>query len=64
MLGTAASDCNDDGAVTIDELVRAVRVALGELATDACPPADRDGDGTVSISELIAAVNVALAPCA
>src|SRR5262249_10612738 len=56
-------DCNGDDAVSIDELVLAVGIALGETETSACLVADRDGSGTVQIDELIAAVNVALQGC-
>lgn len=57
-------DCGGDGAVSIDELVRAVRIALGEAAGDTCAAVDTDGDGVVSIAELIAAVSRALGGCA
>ena len=60
---TCAGDCGGDGAVTIDDLVRAVRIALGESPVDQCAAADRDGNGTVSIDDLIAAVNAALSGC-
>ena len=56
-------DCNGDDAVSIDELVLAVRIALGENETSDCLVADRDGSGTVEIDELIAAVSVALSGC-
>lgn len=57
---TPSGDCDDDGAVTIGELVRAVAIALGEVPLAACPAADRDADGAVVIDELIAAVAAAL----
>lgn len=53
-------DCNGDGTVTIDELVVAVRIALGQAAAATCPTADVDGNGTVAVNELIAAVGAAL----
>src|SRR5690606_12515036 len=37
-------DCNGDGMVTIDELIRAVRIPLGEALLDVCPAADATGD--------------------
>jgi len=58
------ADCNQDGMVSIAELVRAVNIALGTVALDQCPSADTNGDGTVSINELIQAVNAALLGCA
>lgn len=56
-------DCNNDGAVTVAELVRAVSVALGSLPAADCPAADLNGDAMVAISELLQAVNAALAGC-
>jgi hypothetical protein len=47
--------------VTVDELVRAVGVALDAQPLSSCASADRDSDGTVRIDELIAAINTALA---
>ena len=56
-------DCNSDGAVTIDELVRAVSIALGSGPLDGCGAADADHNGQVSIDELVAAVLNALQGC-
>ena len=56
-------DCNGDGAVSIDELVRGVGIALGTGDLSGCPAFDTSDDGAVSIDELIAAVNAALAGC-
>lgn len=55
-----AGDCNGDGIVTIDELVRGVRVALGVDAASACAALDLDADGRVGVHELVAAVVAAL----
>ncbi|MDX2166094.1 MAG: hypothetical protein SF182_03495 [Deltaproteobacteria bacterium] len=60
---TCPADCNGDGQVTVNELVLAVGIALGETALVACPSADRDGDGAVMIGELVAAVAAALEGC-
>jgi hypothetical protein len=49
--------------VTVDELVRAVRIALETANVDVCNPADRDGNHAVSINELVLAVNAALLGC-
>lgn len=56
------ADCNDDGAVRINELVAAVNIALGG-ALSACPGADANGDGQVTINELVSAVSDALYGC-
>jgi hypothetical protein len=58
-----AGDCNDDGRVTINELIRGVNIALGRAAIDDCPSFDPNLDGRVTIGELIRAVNNALNGC-
>ena len=55
-------DCNEDGEVTVNELLVAVNIALG-AGLDGCPSADANGDGSVSVNELIAAVGFALNGC-
>jgi hypothetical protein len=59
----ACADCNGDGRVTVDELVRGVAIALRQSAADDCPAIDRDGDGAVTVDELVAAVGDALRGC-
>jgi hypothetical protein len=62
---TACSgDCNGDGTVTVDEIVRGVNIALGSLPVGDCPSFDTDGSGTVTVDELIRALNNALGGCA
>lgn len=58
-----AGDCDGNGTVTVDELVRAVSLALGEAAAP-CASADVDANGHIVVSELVAAVNAALDGCA
>lgn len=58
-----AADCDASGAVSIDELVRSVRIALGEDYFVACPATDRDRDLRVTIDELIAGVSASLEGC-
>jgi hypothetical protein len=53
-------DCGGDGAVTIDELVTAVNIALDRAPLSGCQSLDADGDGRVAVDELIAAVNETL----
>lgn len=55
-------DCDGDGAVTVDELIRGVALALGE-ETGRCSVVDANGDQQVTIDELTAAVGTALASC-
>ena len=61
--GACVGDCDEDGTVAIDELVKAVNIALGSAAVSVCPAADRNGNGMVTIDELLAAVNAALGGC-
>jgi hypothetical protein len=56
-------DCDGDGRVTVNELVRGVAIALGGAGLDHCAAADGNGDGRLSIAELVANVNAALAGC-
>lgn len=56
-------NCDGGPEVTVAELIRGVRIALGEAPLDLCPPFDANGDGRVAINELIAAVNNALYGC-
>jgi YVTN family beta-propeller protein len=56
-------DCNGDGAVSINELITGVSIALGQTAVTACSAIDSNADGTVTIDELIAAVDAALSGC-
>lgn len=60
---TCAGDCDGGGGVTIDELVRAVGIALGSGAVAGCASLDTNGDAQVSINELVAAVGNALDGC-
>jgi hypothetical protein len=56
-------DCDGNGTVAINELIRGVNIALGSTPLDDCPVFDTGGDGAVAINELIAAVNAALNGC-
>ena len=52
-----AGDCNGNGAVTPDELVLGVGIALGQESVDACFSLDTDGSGSVEVNEINTAVN-------
>ncbi len=56
-------DCAQDGAVTVDDVVQGVNIALGTTPLEGCPFADDNGDLMVTIDELITGVNAALAGC-
>jgi hypothetical protein len=53
-------DCNRNGAVAINELIRGVNIALGGAPVSECLPFDRVADGQVSVTELIRGVRNAL----
>jgi Tol biopolymer transport system component len=56
-------DCGGDGAVTVDELIAMVNIALGSAPIGRCIAGDSNHDATIGISEIIAAVNSALGGC-
>jgi hypothetical protein len=56
-------DCNDNGVVSVDEIIRGVVIATGALEVGNCPAFDANGDGRVSINELIGAIAKALEGC-
>ncbi len=57
-------DCTGDANVTVDELITAVRIALGGAPQIQCAVADANDDGVVTASELVAGVRNALEGCA
>lgn len=54
-------DCNDDGTITMRELVSGAERVVGRIRN--CPAADADLDGTVVIEEMVRAVQNAAAGC-
>ncbi len=60
--GPCWGDCSGDGAVTVDELILGVNMAL-DREVGACSRFDVNKDDTVSIDELVAAVTVSLFGC-
>ncbi len=61
--GPCVCDCDEDGAVRVNEMTRCVRIALGTTMLSQCPSGDRNGDGMVSISELVVGVTNTLHGC-
>lgn len=59
-----AGDCNDDGSVTVNELVLGVNIALDATPVGECTALDRDSSGAVEINELITATRSLLEGCA
>lgn len=58
-----AGDCNDDGHVSVDELVIGSQIALGRAELSMCPDLDADDTGSVEIDELVDAVAKATGGC-
>ena len=58
-----AGDCNMDGTVTVDELIKGVNIALDTLPLSACASFDANGNGVVTVDEIVKAVNAALLGC-
>jgi hypothetical protein len=56
-------DCDDDGAVSINELIVGVNIALGNAGIETCAAFDADDSLAVSINELVAAVRNAGRGC-
>lgn len=56
-------DCDDNGAVTIDELLRGIAIALGRHDAGTCPLLDTDRNGVIVVEELVGAVGTALTGC-
>lgn len=62
-VATCVGDCNADGRVTVDEILRGVNIALGNQSIDDCPSFARDNHGEVGVTQLIQAVNAVLRGC-
>ncbi|MDX2165600.1 MAG: heparinase II/III family protein [Deltaproteobacteria bacterium] len=58
------ADCDDGGVVTVDEILSAVGIALGQAGPQRCQAADADGDQHVTVAELVRAVADLLDGCA
>jgi len=56
-------DCNASAAVTVDEVIAMVTIALGDASVTACPAGDADANGQISIDEIMAAAHNALSGC-
>jgi len=56
-------DCDDNGVVTIDEVLTLVRISLGEVSATECLAGDLNSDGFITVEELLAAVNSVLLGC-
>jgi len=62
-VSACTGDCDGDGAVLVDEVIRGVNIALGTEELANCFAHDRDFDGQVTVDEILAAVTAALEGC-
>jgi hypothetical protein len=62
-LGPCIGDCDHNGRIAINELVRGVGIALTGTSPASCARLDANGNGSVSINELVSAVGAALNGC-
>jgi hypothetical protein len=58
-----SGDCDGNGQVTVDELLRGIGIVLGQGEAAGCTAFDVSGDGVVTVDEIVLAVNVALHGC-
>ncbi len=63
LASACVGDCDQNGTVSITELIRIVRMALSSLPTTTCAAVDLDQSGTVSIGEIVRAVDSAINSC-
>lgn len=56
-------DCDAGGAVTVDEIVLGIGIALGNAAIDTCTAFDANDDGLVTVDEIVQSVHFALNGC-
>jgi hypothetical protein len=61
---TCAGDCDGSNAVTPDDLLAAVTVAMGHAAPAMCMLGDQSGNGQITVDEILVAVNHAVSSCA
>lgn len=62
-VGLCVGDCRGDGSVTVDEILRGVAIALGNLPLDSCSAIDSDGNLEATVDEIVRSVNLALNGC-
>lgn len=56
-------DCNGDGEVNVNELILAVRIAMGVSDLASCPAGDAQPDGVIRVDDVVAAVHRSLEGC-
>ena len=61
--GLCIGDCDHNGSVTIDEILKGVGMAVGTIPIGDCPEVDANADQVVTVDELLRAVAAALNGC-
>jgi hypothetical protein len=62
-LRPCVGDCNQDGSITVGDILTMVNIALGSAQISDCLPGDVNGDGKITVDEILTAVNNALNGC-
>ena len=62
-LSSCPCDCDGNGAVTVDEIIMGVDIAMDMQELGACPVFDANRDGAVTVDEIVQGVNAALRGC-
>lgn len=63
VLKPCVGDCGNNGRVTIDDLVRGIRILLGLEPLPSCADLDQDHSGAVTVDELVRSVRSAVDGC-
>ncbi len=58
-----SGDCDDDGRVSVDEIVSSLSIALGSVELAQCNHGDGNADGEITVDEIVAGVTTALEGC-
>ena len=56
-------DCDGNGTVSVDEILRGINIVLGNESLDLCLSLDADHDEQVDVSDLLQGLNAALNGC-
>lgn len=60
---SCTGDCDGNGAVTVDEIIVGLSIALGQLPIGDCQAFDQDGSNSVTVDEIVTAVSNGLGGC-
>ena len=62
-VSACVGDCNNEGRVTVDDILTMVNTALGNAGISACQRGDANDDHQITVDEILTAVNNALSGC-